>query len=81
MKDGSLVEQGTVRQIFLKPQQPYTQKLIASIPLLEPPQPQVEHLPEPTDVVAVQQEPIIRGPVRGHITEASIRSHTEELRC
>lgn len=35
MKHGELVEQGTVRQIFLAPQQTYTQTLIASIPLLE----------------------------------------------
>lgn len=35
MKHGELVEQGTVRQIFLEPQQTYTQTLIASIPLLE----------------------------------------------
>lgn len=38
MKDGELVEQGSVRQIFLDPQQPYTQKLIASIPLLTNPE-------------------------------------------
>ncbi|WP_293264906.1 ABC transporter ATP-binding protein [Neptunomonas sp.] len=81
MKDGGMVEEGTVRQIFLKPQQPYTQKLIASIPLLEPSQPRVEHLPESTEIFAVQQEPLIKGPIRGHITEASIRFHTEELRC
>ncbi|BBB30414.1 dipeptide ABC transporter ATP-binding protein [Neptunomonas japonica] len=81
MRGGSLVEQGTVRKIFLQPEQPYTQKLIASIPLLEPPQPQVERLLESTEVVAVQQEPLIRGPIRGHITKASIKSHTEELRC
>ncbi len=35
MKSGELVEQGTVREIFLAPQRDYTQKLIASIPLLE----------------------------------------------
>lgn len=35
MKNGELVEQGSVRQIFLEPQQIYTQKLIASIPLLD----------------------------------------------
>ena len=34
MRRGELLEQGTVRQIFLNPQQPYTQKLILSIPLL-----------------------------------------------
>lgn len=34
MRRGELLEQGTVRQIFLNPQQPYTQKLISSIPLL-----------------------------------------------
>ncbi|UTW11572.1 dipeptide ABC transporter ATP-binding protein [Marinobacterium rhizophilum] len=37
MKQGELVEQGSVRQIFLAPQQPYTRQLIASIPLLEQP--------------------------------------------
>jgi ABC-type microcin C transport system duplicated ATPase subunit YejF len=35
MKQGELVEQGSVRQIFLSPQQQYTQQLIAAIPLLE----------------------------------------------
>ena len=34
MKSGELVEQGTVRQIFLNPKQQYTRQLIASIPLL-----------------------------------------------
>jgi peptide/nickel transport system ATP-binding protein len=48
MKDGSMVEQGTVRQIFLKPEQPYTQTLIASIPLLESPQIQLKPFPEYT---------------------------------
>jgi peptide/nickel transport system ATP-binding protein len=37
MKQGELVEQGSVRQIFLDPQQAYTQKLISSIPLLNSP--------------------------------------------
>lgn len=37
MKHGSMVEQGTVRQIFLNPSEAYTQRLIASIPLLEKP--------------------------------------------
>lgn len=37
MRHGELVEQGSVRQIFLSPQQQYTQQLIASIPLLEAP--------------------------------------------
>lgn len=36
MKHGDMVEQGNVRDIFLNPQQAYTQQLIASIPLLEP---------------------------------------------
>lgn len=35
MKDGELVEQGSVRQIFLDPQHGYTQRLISSIPLLD----------------------------------------------
>ncbi|WP_370277615.1 dipeptide ABC transporter ATP-binding protein [Pontibacterium sp.] len=37
MKHGEFVEEGTVREIFLEPKQAYTQKLIASIPLLEAP--------------------------------------------
>lgn len=45
MKDGSMVEQGTVREIFLTPQQPYTQKLISSIPLLESPEKRLAKLP------------------------------------
>ncbi|NQZ32766.1 MAG: ABC transporter ATP-binding protein [Oceanospirillaceae bacterium] len=40
MRQGELVEQGTVRKIFLDPQQTYTQQLIASIPILEKKQPQ-----------------------------------------
>lgn len=36
MRFGELVEQGSVRQIFLAPQQQYTQQLIGAIPLLEP---------------------------------------------
>ena len=35
MKQGQLIEQGSVRQIFRNPQQNYTQQLIRSIPLLE----------------------------------------------
>ena len=35
MRQGELVEQGSVRQIFLTPQQQYTQQLIAAIPLLD----------------------------------------------
>ena len=38
MRHGELVEQGSVRQIFLDPQQAYTQKLISSIPLLDSPE-------------------------------------------
>ncbi|SIT01962.1 dipeptide ABC transporter ATP-binding protein [Neptunomonas antarctica] len=68
MKDGSMVEQGTVRQIFLKPQQPYTQKLIASIPLLEPPQARLERLPGYTGDMALLKEP-------------SAKANNEALRC
>lgn len=46
MKDGSMVEQGTVREIFLNPQQPYTQKLISSIPLLASPDKRLARLPD-----------------------------------
>ncbi|MCG8426508.1 MAG: ABC transporter ATP-binding protein [Chromatiales bacterium] len=35
MKQGRLVEQGSVRQIFLNPHQAYTRKLIKAIPLLK----------------------------------------------
>ncbi|MGY0217478.1 dipeptide ABC transporter ATP-binding protein [Endozoicomonadaceae bacterium StTr2] len=35
MKQGQLIEQGSVRQIFTRPQQAYTRKLIGAIPLLE----------------------------------------------
>ena len=38
MREGELVEQGTVRSIFLNPQQAYTQQLIAAIPILRKPQ-------------------------------------------
>ena len=35
MKQGQLIEQGSVHQIFTRPQQAYTRKLIKAIPLLE----------------------------------------------
>ncbi|PIE09565.1 MAG: ABC transporter ATP-binding protein [Rhodobacterales bacterium] len=35
IKHGDLVEEGTVQEIFLNPQQEYTKKLIGAIPLLE----------------------------------------------
>nr|AAZ38129.1 putative ABC transporter ATP binding protein [Arthrobacter sp. KW] len=34
MKDGRAVEQGTAEQIFNNPQEPYTQELLASVPVL-----------------------------------------------
>lgn len=46
MKHGELIEQGTVRKIFLDPEQDYTQKLIASIPLLESPERRQQRLPD-----------------------------------
>ena len=51
VEHGKLVEQGSVRQIFLAPQQPYTQRLIGAIPLLQPPQ----RLPE--TVLATESAP------------------------
>lgn len=36
MQHGRLVEQGSVREIFLAPREPYTQKLIGAIPVLSP---------------------------------------------
>jgi peptide/nickel transport system ATP-binding protein len=60
MKDGAMVEQGTVRQIFLKPEQAYTQTLIASIPLLESPQAELEPFPEYTASKAQRQSPSAR---------------------
>jgi oligopeptide/dipeptide ABC transporter ATP-binding protein len=35
MKDGGVVEHGTVEQIFHNPQHAYTQQLIASLPSLD----------------------------------------------
>ncbi|MCV6590303.1 MAG: ABC transporter ATP-binding protein [Marinobacterium sp.] len=35
MKQGEMVEEGTVRDIYLNPQQEYTRKLIGAIPLLD----------------------------------------------
>ncbi|MDQ4137317.1 MAG: ABC transporter ATP-binding protein [Actinomycetota bacterium] len=34
MKDGNVVEQGTVQDIFYRPQHPYTQQLLAAVPHL-----------------------------------------------
>lgn len=36
MKDGLIVEQGTTEEIISKPQHPYTQKLIAAVPVPDP---------------------------------------------
>ena len=36
MRYGELIEQGSVRKIFLEPEKEYTQQLIASIPVLTP---------------------------------------------
>jgi peptide/nickel transport system ATP-binding protein len=79
MKDGSMVEQGTVRQIFLDPQQPYTQKLIASIPLLESPQARLERLPGYTAPNCTGAS--YKAPNYTELKEPSIRIHNEELRC
>lgn len=38
MRHGEFIEEGSVRDIFLKPKEAYTQKLISSIPLLEAPE-------------------------------------------
>jgi peptide/nickel transport system ATP-binding protein len=35
MRDGGIVEQGTAAEIFGAPQHPYTQQLLASLPVLE----------------------------------------------
>ena len=35
MKDGKVVEQGTADDIFLRPQDPYTQRLLTALPRLE----------------------------------------------
>ena len=35
MKYGEMVEEGSVRDIYLNPQQDYTRKLISAIPLLD----------------------------------------------
>ncbi len=35
MKEGQLVEEGSVREIFLSPKEAYTRALIGAIPLLE----------------------------------------------
>ena len=35
MKDGKVVERGTADDIFLRPQHPYTQRLLTALPRLE----------------------------------------------
>lgn len=62
MKHGELVEQGTVRQIFLQPQQSYTQQLISSIPLLEAPDLSPSP-PPPTLSIAAKPAPDAAGMV------------------
>lgn len=39
MKDGRVVEQGDVHDVFTEPQHPYTQRLLASLPTLPPRRP------------------------------------------
>ena len=36
MKDGVIVEQGTTAQIIENPKDPYTQRLIAAVPVPDP---------------------------------------------
>lgn len=52
MKHGEMVEQGTVREIFHAPKQAYTQKLISSIPLLEPPHTESTKVTEASSVAS-----------------------------
>lgn len=57
MKEGQLVEQGSVRQIFLSPQQPYTQQLIKAIPLLQVPPANRQQAPAPPALMAREHAP------------------------
>jgi peptide/nickel transport system ATP-binding protein len=36
MTEGEIVEAGTVKEIFERPQHPYTQKLLAAVPIPDP---------------------------------------------
>ena len=66
MKDGFTVEHGTADQIFNKPQHPYTQQLLASVPKLgsAPSRPQVVKTVAP---VLSLSDVVIEYPKRGRI--------------
>ena len=70
MKDGNIVERGSVAQVFASPQHPYTQALLAAEPRPDPAPPQ----PDAPMVLTVEDLkvwfPIVRGVLRkveGHI--------------
>ncbi|MFN3527371.1 MAG: microcin ABC transporter ATP-binding protein, partial [Paracoccus sp. (in: a-proteobacteria)] len=70
MKDGEIVEQGPVEDIFARPQHPYTQKLLAAAPegLAQPLPPGGEVMVETRDLKV--WFPIKRGLLRrtvGHV--------------
>lgn len=64
MRHGELVENGSVREIFLTPKEAYTQRLIASIPLLEG--------AKNTSVKGEKQRPFVFSPSQGVVDEGEM---------
>jgi peptide/nickel transport system ATP-binding protein len=67
MKDGVMVEQGTSRQIYKKPEQPYTKQLLAAVPNLGQGAALAAKPSSKEDVVLSLKEVNIEYPKRGRV--------------
>jgi peptide/nickel transport system ATP-binding protein len=67
MKDGVMVEQGTSRQIYKKPEQPYTKQLLAAVPNLGQGAALAAKPSSKADVVLSLKEVNIEYPKRGRV--------------
>jgi peptide/nickel transport system ATP-binding protein len=67
MKDGQMVEQGTADQIFNRPQHPYTQTLLASVPKLGRSERRFFEVPKDAKPVLALKDVSIVYPKRGKV--------------